>query len=198
MQQAQNQARQGNQAQAQLTNNQASNQLEQAAQQAEQAAQELARVAQGQPQRGQPQQSQAQQGQPQQSQTGQNVKQAQGQMNQAQNKLGQGKTQSAQASMKQAAQSLKQAAKQMAKNNQPGQPQENTLFPGKRGADGNGPKQAIPVVKGFEKYAGKPWGELPGKLKTKILQDMKVKFGDDYARLIKLYFEQMADTRKKK
>jgi hypothetical protein len=38
---------------------------------------------------------------------------------------------------------------------------------------------------------------LPGELQTKIIQDMKAKYGDDYARVIKLYFEQIADTKKK-
>ena len=45
-------------------------------------------------------------------------------------------------------------------------------------------------------YAGKTWGELPGELRTKIVQDMRVKYGEDYARMIKLYFEQLADTKR--
>lgn len=49
---------------------------------------------------------------------------------------------------------------------------------------------------GVAKYAGKSWGELPGELRTKIVQDMKVKYGEDYARMIKLYFEQLADTKR--
>jgi hypothetical protein len=32
-------------------------------------------------------------------------------------------------------------------------------------------------------------------LKTKILQDMKSQYGDDYARVIKLYFEQIAERK---
>jgi hypothetical protein len=43
-------------------------------------------------------------------------------------------------------------------------------------------------------YAGKSWGELPGELRTKIVQDMKARYGEDYARTIKLYFEQIAST----
>jgi len=45
------------------------------------------------------------------------------------------------------------------------------------------------------KYKGKPWGELPGTLKTRIIQDMKAQYGDDYGRMIKLYFEQLADKK---
>ena len=48
------------------------------------------------------------------------------------------------------------------------------------------------------RYAGKKWGELPGELRTRIVQDMTAKYGADYARMIKLYFEQLADTRKQK
>jgi len=46
-------------------------------------------------------------------------------------------------------------------------------------------------------YAGKSWGELPGELRTKIVQDIKERYGEDYARMIKSYFEQIADTKKK-
>jgi|GEM_PF-3735893 len=45
------------------------------------------------------------------------------------------------------------------------------------------------------KYAGKSWGELPGELKTKLLQDLKERYGEDYARSIRLYFEQLASRR---
>ena len=52
------------------------------------------------------------------------------------------------------------------------------------------------LVPDAKQYAGKRWGELPGELRTKIIQDMQAKYGEDYARIIKLYFEQMADTKK--
>jgi hypothetical protein len=47
-------------------------------------------------------------------------------------------------------------------------------------------------------YAGKSWGELPGELRTKIVQDMKASYGEDYARTIKFYFEQIAATSRPK
>ena len=40
---------------------------------------------------------------------------------------------------------------------------------------------------------GKAWGDLPGDVKTQITQELKAKYGEDYARLIKLYFEQLAE-----
>ena len=48
------------------------------------------------------------------------------------------------------------------------------------------------------KDLGAIWGQLPGELRTKVVQQIRVKYGDDYARMIKLYFEQAADTRDKK
>ena len=47
-----------------------------------------------------------------------------------------------------------------------------------------------------KKYAGRAWGELPGELQTRVLQDMRARYGEDYARIIQRYFEQIADTRK--
>jgi hypothetical protein len=44
-------------------------------------------------------------------------------------------------------------------------------------------------------YLARPWGELPGDIKAKIIQDLRAKYGEDYARVIKLYFEQIADRK---
>jgi hypothetical protein len=52
-----------------------------------------------------------------------------------------------------------------------------------------------PLAPFGEKYKGKSWGELPGEIKTQILQDMKARYGEDYAKYIKLYFEQLADRK---
>ena len=52
--------------------------------------------------------------------------------------------------------------------------------------------------KDMEKYAGKSWGQLPGELRNQILQDMKARYGEDYARIIKLYFEQIAEMKEEK
>ena len=42
------------------------------------------------------------------------------------------------------------------------------------------------------KKAGRRWGELPGHLRTEILQLSKGRYRDDYARLIQLYFREIA------
>ena len=54
------------------------------------------------------------------------------------------------------------------------------------------------LVPGLVSSAGKPWGQLPGELRNQILQDMKARYGEDYARIIKLYFEQIAETKEQK
>ena len=41
----------------------------------------------------------------------------------------------------------------------------------------------------------KAWGDLPGDVKARVVQDLKAKYGEDYARSIKLYFEQLAERR---
>ncbi len=183
MEQAQALGQLGNQTEAQQSRQQAAEALDQAAQQAEQAGQQLAA-----------RQDQAAPNAQANKQTGQALDQAQGQIKQAQGQLTKGQNQNAQAAMRQAAKSLKQAAQQVAQQMQPGQPNPNS--PTGKGADAAGAPDLSNFGKDVQKYAGKSWGELPGELRNKIIQDMTTKYGDDYARLIKLYFEQIADTRK--
>ena len=40
--------------------------------------------------------------------------------------------------------------------------------------------------------SGRTWGELPGHLRTEILQSAHGRYRDDYARLIQLYFREIA------
>lgn len=126
---------------------------------------------------------------------GQATAQAGRQMADAQSQLNRGQAAQAQSAMRQAAQSLAQAAQQMTPA--PAGPQRQpAMFPG-RGRQAGG----LPDLSayGLDKtaYAGKSWGELPGELRTKIVQDIKARYGDDYARMIKSYFEQIADTKKR-
>ena len=182
MQQAQQQSRQGNPSQSQQAQQQAAQALDRAAQQAAQAAQQMMA------RQGSPQQTPA-------AQTGQALQQAQSQMNQAQNQLAQNRPQSAQSAMQQAAQALQQASQQMA--NQPPTGKPPPISSGNFGSGEGEPADERVLPKDLKKYAGKRWGELPGELRTKIIQDMKAQYGDDYARIIKLYFEQIADTKAK-
>jgi hypothetical protein len=172
MQQAQNQARQGNQGQSQQSQQQAARSLDRAGQELTQS--------------GNPSSSPNQQ-------AGRDLKQAQDQMSQAQGKLAHGQAQSAQRSMQQAAQSLQKAARQMAQK--PGTPKRDGQ-PNTVGAAPGGKPEEEGAALDPKKYAGKRWGDLPGSLQTKIVQDLKAKYGDDYSRIIKLYFEEIADTKK--
>jgi hypothetical protein len=128
-------------------------------------------------------------------------------MQQAQKQLGQGQVPGAQNAMEQAAQSLRQAAQQLAQQQgqqpgqqqgqqqaqQPGQP--NSRQPtGDGRADGGAPDLRA-FEKDLQKHGGKAWGELPGELRTRVIQDMKARYGDDYGRIIKMYFEDIADTK---
>jgi hypothetical protein len=41
----------------------------------------------------------------------------------------------------------------------------------------------------------KSWGELPGDVRAKVLQELAARYGEDYARSIKLYFESLAERK---
>jgi hypothetical protein len=185
MKRAQEQTEAGQPAPAQESRQQAAQSLDQAAQQLRQAARQMA---------GQPSSDAAAQ-----QQTGQALQQAQGQMKQAQNQLGQGQKRPAENAMRQAAQALQQAALQLAqqKQDQPGNPTSDSTSGGKGVAEGGKPDMQL-FGKDMQKYAGKPWGQLPGELRNQIIQDMKARYGEDYARIIKLYFEQIAETKEGK
>ena len=46
----------------------------------------------------------------------------------------------------------------------------------------------------MKRQALQNWGKLPGKLQTEILQSAGRKKNGDYAKLIKLYFEELAKS----
>jgi hypothetical protein len=183
MEQAHAHSQEGNQVDAQQSRQQAADALDRAAQQADQAAQQLAA-------RQEPAAPNAQAN----KQTGQALEQAQGQIKQSQSQLSQGQNRNAQAAMHQAAQSLQQAAQRVAQQARPGQPSPTTSTG--QGIAALGTPDLNILGKDVQKYAGKSWGELPGELRNQILQDVTTKYGDDYARIIKLYFEKIADTKK--
>ena len=176
MQQAQQQSHQGNEPAARQSQEQAARALDEVAKQAAEAAGPLQETAKEDP-------------------TGQSVQQAQGAMEQAKGALQQAKPQSAQAAMNKAAEELAKAAHQAA--NEHGNPQPIAQSE-EMGTRAEGRPDASLFAPEMKQYAGKTWGQLPGELRMKIVQQMKVKYGDDYVRMIKLYFEQAADTRIRK
>lgn len=121
-------------------------------------------------------------------------------MQQAGKQLGQKDGPEATKSMEKAADQLDKAAEKLAQSGdgppgQPGQPgQGGGPQPG--GNDGSA-KGAVTtdIPPDLAKYLGTPWGDLPGDVKSKIIQDLQAKYGEDYARVIKLYFEQIAERK---
>ena len=174
MQAAQRQAEQGNQAGAQTQRELAARALERAA--------------------GLPQQQADRQ------QVGQSLRQARDQIQQSRSSLAEKQPAAAQSAMQQAASALAKAAQQLGQTLQPNSPANPSGQPGSSGSVP--PPQSLAstpeLLRELGSHAGKPWGDLPGELRTRIVQQMKERYGEDYARMIKLYFEQIADTRGKR
>jgi hypothetical protein len=126
---------------------------------------------------------------------GPNLAQAQAHMHDAQDELDKGQMQKAQESMQQAAAALNQATAQLAAQQKSGGGGLAQSRGGGSGGNGSGdlavPNEALP------RDVAQRWGDLPGELRTKVLQDWEAKYGDDYARIIKLYFEQVASRERK-
>jgi hypothetical protein len=106
----------------------------------------------------------------------------------AQAQLRQGQP-AARAAMQQAGQALRQASQQAARQ-LTGQGQAPGL---------SGPmhtRSPADPVKGKmgRVFGGSSWGQLPGELRTRVLQDLRARFGEDYAGIIQHYFEDIADT----
>jgi hypothetical protein len=57
---------------------------------------------------------------------------------------------------------------------------------------GTAPSGAAPADVDLKSLAGKTWGELPGELRTRIVQDLRARYGDDYGAIIQRYFQQIA------
>ncbi len=124
---------------------------------------------------------------------GKAAKAAEGQMEKAGRELGKRQNDQAQKSMEQAAQNLNDAAQKLNEGDR-GQPGESGKPGGNDGSDMS-PTTKVEIPKDLQQYLGKPWGELSGEVKSKMIQDLQAKYGEDYARVIKLYFEQIAERK---
>jgi hypothetical protein len=175
MQAAQATARKGDQPATQAQRESAARHLDQAARQAEQGGRESAAT---------PSQE-----------AGQAMQEARGQMRQARDQMNRNQPGQAGQTMQQAARSLERAAEQLARAMEP-DTQPSPTPP--EGARGGGAVDGRTLPGELAPYTGKRWGELPGEVRTKVVQQMKARYGEDYARMIKLYFEQIADTKRKK
>ncbi len=124
---------------------------------------------------------------------GQALAKGQDEAGQAKKDLQQGRPKQAPPHMKNAAQALQQSASLAEKQwqIQRSKPTVPGNIPGMRGPTAGVPAALLP--KGTQQFAGRPWGDLPDELRTRIVQDMRGRFGDDYARIIQGYFEGLAD-----
>ena len=55
-----------------------------------------------------------------------------------------------------------------------------------------GPPDLAGLKAAVRAKTGRTWGDLPGHLRTEILQMSQSRYRDDYARLIELYFREIA------
>ena len=62
----------------------------------------------------------------------------------------------------------------------------------KNGAAGKSEVELKELKELIRKKTGRAWGELPGHLRNEILQMQAGRYRDDYARLIQLYFREIA------
>ncbi|MBI2805384.1 MAG: hypothetical protein HYX68_10445 [Planctomycetes bacterium] len=99
----------------------------------------------------------------------------------------------AQTAMKAAAKSLAQAAQQATKQMASKLPRLGRNPNAKASPSPGGLPGVLPKEIALELVNGKAWGQLPGELKTRMIQDYRARFGDDHAELIRQYFERLND-----
>jgi hypothetical protein len=178
MQQSSDQAQQGDSANAQQSGKSAAQKLDQAAQAGSQAAQKL--IA-------------ARKNSNPENQMNQALMQANQNTSQAGKTLKQGQLPAAQQAMQQASQALQQAANQVKEQlNQQGVNQFSGLKKNYESEKPKGFDLSQIISKELQTFEGRVWGDLPGELQTRLLQDIRSQFGPEYGNLIQYYFRQIA------
>ena len=128
------------------------------------------------------------------------MSQAAQQLAQAQQGNGNGDaTQAAGQAMRQAARDLRAAAERgssaaaaSADAAAPGVPGESDSTNPEGTLAGVGTPDLAELKATLARKTGRAWGELPGHLRTEILQMAQGRYRDDYARIIQLYFREIA------
>lgn len=121
-------------------------------------------------------------------------------MRQARTELGKGNGAGAGGQMEKAEKALNDAAKNLNPDRgRDGEAKSGGGSGGEKpgGNDGTGEAPLSPgdLPPDLKEYAGKAWGDLPGDVQTRIIQDLRAKYGEDYARIIKLYFTEVANRK---
>jgi len=104
----------------------------------------------------------------------------------------------AQAAMQAAAEKLAQAANQASKQASRTLPKASRTPSAKAGPMPPSGNAVVPRDLKLESFQGKSWGELPGELKTRMIQDYRTRYGDEYAEVIQQYFERLSQTQPKR
>lgn len=133
---------------------------------------------------------------PEMAKTGESLMEGKDKTDFAKRELDKNDPQAAPKAMQQAAKAMDQAAKQAAKQlanmqRQKGPAPADSQTP--QPALGSGTPGNLPGE--LSDFAARPWGELPGSLRTQIVQDLRARYGEDYARIIQLYFERIAEAK---
>ena len=184
---AQIQNRQGAMAQAQASQERAADALAEASKNLTKAAEKMARPTEGMEESGNLPATEA-------------VESARESMSRANTELQNGQQRNASEAMSQAASSLSQAHRelrsQLSRSNQGQRPgtEPGSALGGSSKTDVLPKDLSVPGLPG-QKFTGKSWGDIPGEIKTQILEEAKTRYGSDYARYIKLYFEQLAQKK---
>jgi hypothetical protein len=77
---------------------------------------------------------------------------------------------------------------------QEGEPTEGT--PGSEsGNSGQNPIRLVELEAELKKMSSRNWGQLPGQIESDLFQSTQKKPDGDYARLIRLYFEEISRRR---
>jgi len=102
----------------------------------------------------------------------------------------------AQKAMRAAADKLADAASQLKKQAARQLPSPSARNPAAKATLGPPGGAAGTMLKNLpvDESIGKAWGQLPGELKTQMLQDFRARFGPEYAEMIQQYFERLAES----
>ncbi|MCI0685234.1 MAG: hypothetical protein L0Y71_24305 [Gemmataceae bacterium] len=95
--------------------------------------------------------------------------------------------------MRQAAQALGRTVKQAQQSAGPPSPSGGGM-PAQSFQGGAARASGEILAEQLQAHAGKGWGELPGELRTRIVQDLRARYGDAYGPIIQRYFQRIADV----
>lgn len=129
-------------------------------------------------------------------QTAKALKEGSNQMRLAEKNLP-GQPKNAQNSMQAAAKSLQKASQQASMQASRSVPSAARNAPKMPSAASGTFPGSLPKNAKLESFQGKAWGELSGELRTQMLQDVRARFGEDYADMIQQYFRSLSESPRK-